>query len=163
MPWDDASAGFPKDTGWLDGYGMLQRSQMVRLLLMTARAPTSPGSFPQYPYTVTGSFPYLAAVPVDPKTFLLPPAKARWSTETLDMVTELLDVELKATPGSGGVSERTRALEYLDTQGQWAGPPPTHPNYLPVPFDGDSMAAEQTDKIWGLMMLLLEHPDFTRM
>jgi hypothetical protein len=112
---------------------------------------------------VTGSFPYLAAVPVNPRAFLLPPAKARRSTETLDMLTELLDVELKATPGSAGVSERTRALEYLDTKAQWAGPPPTPPIYLPVLFDGDSMSAEQTDKIWGLMMLLLEHPDFSRM
>lgn len=168
-------AGFPKDTALLDGYGMLQRSQIVRQLLLMAGSPTSPSavmtfplptgsvSYPQYPYTVTGSFPYLAAVPVDPKAFLLPPAKARRSTETLDMMTELLDVELKSTSGSAGVSERTRALEYLDTRAQYAGPPPTPPNYVPVPFDGDSVSAEQTIKIWGLMMLLLEHPDFSRM
>jgi uncharacterized protein (DUF1800 family) len=169
-------AGFDKDVALLDGYAMLQRSQIVRYLLMTASSPTSPSAvmtyqpptgppvtYPQYPYTVTGSFPYFAAVPVDPKSFLLPPPKARRSAETLDMMTELLDVELKTTPGSGGVSERTRALEYLDTYGQYAGPPPIPPTYVPQPFDGDSTSAEQTEKIWGLMMLLLEHPDFSRM
>ena len=115
------------------------------------------------PRLAADGLPYLAAAPVDPSTFLLPPAKARGATETLDMLTELLDVELKAVPGSAGVSERTRALEYLNTQAQWAGSPPSPPSYLPVPFNGDSTATEQTDKIWGLMMLLLEHPDFSRM
>ena len=93
----------------------------------------------------------------------MPPAKARGATETLDMMLELLDVELKATPGSAGVSERTRALEYLNTFALWGGSPPAPPIYVPAPFDGDSMTTEQTDKIWGLMMLLLEHPDFSRM
>jgi hypothetical protein len=61
------------------------------------------------------------------------------------------------------VSERTRALEYLNTLAQYAGPPPTPPNYVSQPFDGDSTSADQTDKMWGLLMLLLEHPDFSRM
>jgi hypothetical protein len=144
--------GWPKDLEWADDFMSIRRSELVRRLVLFSRTPTAPvaaapGVFPDYPG--------IAPNPTSLDAFL-PPPFARRADETLRTLCEHFDVELKESAGAGGsTSEFQLAKTLLDTLpiGDAASCPTT------APFDGDCPAHK--DRLWSVILLLLEHPEFS--
>ncbi len=144
--------GWPKDLEWADDFMVVRRSELLRRIVLLSRTPTlpvaaGPGVFPD--------FPGVAAVPVALDPFL-PPQYARRSDETLRLLCEHFDVDLREATGVGGTSSEFQlAKTLLDTLpiGDAATCPTT------APFDGDCL--QHRDRVWSLMLLLMEHPEFS--
>jgi hypothetical protein len=144
--------GFPQDLDWADAFSAVRRSELVRRVVLISRTPSqpvaaAPGVFPD--------FPGVAPVPVDLDPFL-PPPFARRADETLRLLCEIFDVELRETAGAGGAaSEFSLARTLLDTLP--VGDPATCP--AGAPFDGDCVAHRV--RMWSMFLLLMEHPEFS--
>ena len=142
--------GFPKDLGWIDEFAMVRRSILHRRLLLLAKTP-SQAITTSNPPSIYPDHPGHPASPVSLTPFL-PPDGARFADETLRLLLASFDLALKTTPVPPATeSEFDLALGYL--------------NYSPSiaaasPFDGDDPA--QLDRVWSLLLLLTDHPEFLR-
>ncbi|HYC79023.1 MAG TPA: DUF1800 family protein, partial [Planctomycetota bacterium] len=142
--------GWPRDVEWADDYMLVRRSELLRKIVLVSRTPTPPvgGATPDYPG--------VAATPVALSAFL-PPPTARKSDETVRLLEEIFDVDLKETTGTGGsTSEFLAAKNLLDTLTIGSGGCPSN-----APFDGD--CPQHADRLWSLVMLFFEHPEFARL
>jgi len=144
--------GWPKDLDWADDFMAVRRSELLRRIVLLSRTPTAPvaaapGVFPD--------FPGIAATPVALEAFL-PPQYARRADETLRLLCEHFDVDLRESTGVGGTtSEFQLAKTLLDTLpiGDAATCPTT------ALFDGDCLG--HRDRVWSLILLLMEHGEFS--
>lgn len=150
----DEVDGWPEDLDWMDEFSAARRSELIRRLLQLAAAPTAP-IYGQ----PGGDYPGIASTPVT-LGYLLPPTKAKFAAETVERFCTLLDIDLQKTPAPGfAKSEFQLAVDYLNTQAT-GGAGGTAYTANPVTFNADLAGSEP--KLWGLLMLLLEHADQNR-
>ncbi|MCA9322870.1 MAG: DUF1800 family protein, partial [Planctomycetes bacterium] len=144
--------GFPEDVEWLDEFAVIRRSELIRKILLRARQPSLPEPQPGSPPGTLPDAPNHLSVAVAIDAFL-PPVGARNTENTTRLLMELLDVDLHQTAAVGAaVSEFVLARDYLDLPTSGA---------FPGPFDGDNPGHD--DRLWSLIHLLFEHPEFQRM
>ena len=147
--------GFPDDLEWMDEFTVVRRSEATRRILLLGVSPSVPN-----PIMPGGDYPGVAQTPVSLESFL-PPLKARTSAEVLRSLLDHLDIELKTTPANGfSQSEFDLVAEYLDTSVQADGGAPSGYTTSYNPFDAED--PDDLDKLWGVIKLLLDHPDAHR-
>ena len=124
---------------------------LIRKILLRGRSPSQPLTL-LAPPTDYPDQPGHGTAPVALEDFMPPPG-TRFADETLRFVLRALDIDLRDTPAPGAAqSEFDLARDYLDLPISGVSP---------GPFNGD--LSVHHDRLWSLLHLLFEHPEFQRM
>jgi uncharacterized protein (DUF1800 family) len=118
--------GWPGGTQWLSAQGMVDRANLLNYL--TEQAQNLQNG--------------LGVTALD-----LLPTPAATSAETVDALTERLNVQVGAT-------ERTSLITYLDTERDSGG------TVTPSPFDPVGNGGEAENRVRGLLWILAQHPTY---